>query len=462
MVSTGHRECLGMFPGNYALTPDEGNMLADYLVQGGNLYMEGGDTWYFDTQTAVHGMFNINAINDGADDLNHILGISGTFTSGMNFNYSGENSWVDHIVPIAPAFSIFENDSPLYETGIAYNEGTYNTIGTSFEFGGLDDGILPSTSENLMSQYLDFFKEGTTFANKIDLTFEGYNIYRNNQKLNGTPVTDTFYIDNELSSGTYIYHATTVYEEGESEASVRDTVILSLPQLDLKVFLDGPFNGTDMNTGLLNELPLSQPYNATPWHYYGTEAVVSIPNPDIVDWILVELRDTTEASLATSQTVVARQACFLLKDGSIVATNGSNLPLFTYSPVNSIFVVIWHRNSIGIMSALPLVEIGGKYSYDFTVGSEKVYGGANAHKEIGPGMWGMTGADGNADGQINNGDKNDVWSIEAGSGGYLSGDFNLDTQVNNGDKNDIWIPNTGSGGQVPDFSGQVYKCYIPE
>ncbi|MCD4677782.1 MAG: hypothetical protein K8S18_17565, partial [Desulfobacula sp.] len=112
-------------------------------------------------------------------------------------------------------------------------------------------------------------------------------------------------------------------------------------------------------------------------------------------------------------------------------------------------------------------ETGGIYSYDFTTGSGQVYGGANAHKEIGPGTWGMTGADGNADGQVNNGDKIDVWSLQAGSGGYLTGDFNLDSQVNNGDKNDVWIPNTGSGGQVPDFSGgsfvkQGYKCHVPQ
>lgn len=221
--------------------------------------------------------------------------------------------------------------------------------------------------------------------------------------------------------------------------------------LDLTVFLEGPFNGTEMNT-ILNSgghVPLSQPYNSAPWNYPGTESVVSIPNTDIVDWILVELRDTTQASMATSQTIVARQACFLLKDGSIVSTDGSSFPLFTYSPVNSLFAVIWHRNSIGIMSANPLYETRGIYSYDFTSGAGQVYGGIQAHKEIAPGIWGMIGADGNADGQINNGDKNDVWSPQAGTGGYKAGDFNLDSQVNNGDKNDVWVPNTGMGGQVP-------------
>ena len=102
------------------------------------------------------------------------------------------------------------------------------------------------------------------------------------------------------------------------------------------------------------------------------------------------------------------------------------------------------------MSAVPLVENGGIYSYDFTTGAGQVHGSSLAHKQIATGIWGMAAADGNADGQINNGDKNDVWVVQAGASGYMAGDFNMDSQVNNGDKNDRWVPNTGMGGQVPD------------
>ena len=62
--------------------------------------------------------------------------------------------------------------------------------------------------------------------------------------------------------------------------------------LDLKVFLEWPFNDTTMNTVLnaQNLIPLTQPFNVAPWNYAGTELVSSIPNPDIVDRVLVELR----------------------------------------------------------------------------------------------------------------------------------------------------------------------------
>jgi len=62
----------------------------------------------------------------------------------------------------------------------------------------------------------------------------------------------------------------------------------------------------------------------------------------------------------------------------------------------------------------------------------------------------MIGGDGNADNQIGNADKNDVWEAQAGGSGYLSGDFSLDGQCNNSDKVEVWAPNSGSGGQVPD------------
>jgi len=72
--------CLGIFSDNHVLTASQGQALADYLNDGGSLYMEGGDTWYYDNQTAVHPMSNIQGLSDGGSDLSNILGQSGTFT----------------------------------------------------------------------------------------------------------------------------------------------------------------------------------------------------------------------------------------------------------------------------------------------------------------------------------------------------------------------------------------------
>ncbi len=149
--------CLGLYPNNHELTPDEGQALAEYLDNGGQLYMEGGDTWAYDSATAVHPYFNINGLSDGAGDAGPIQGASGTFTEGMLFNYQGANSYIDHIAPLGSAFAIFLNVTPAYINGIAYDGGSYRTIGTSFEFGSLVDGASPSTKEELLAEIMDFF-----------------------------------------------------------------------------------------------------------------------------------------------------------------------------------------------------------------------------------------------------------------------------------------------------------------
>jgi PKD repeat protein len=149
--------CLGIYSTNHVLSSSEGQALADYLNNGGALYMEGGDTWYYDASTAVHSMFGINATSDGSGDMGTVQGQTGTFTEGMSFNYSGENNWMDHIEATGSAFKILQNQSPSYGTGVAYDAGNYKTIGASHEFGGLDDGSSPSTKQELMMKYLVFF-----------------------------------------------------------------------------------------------------------------------------------------------------------------------------------------------------------------------------------------------------------------------------------------------------------------
>ncbi|MBU2652628.1 MAG: T9SS type A sorting domain-containing protein, partial [Bacteroidetes bacterium] len=148
--------CLGVYSENHVLSENEGQALFDYLENGGRLYMEGGDTWYYDDITPVHPLFGIQGTEDGDGDLGTILGQDGTFTAEMTFAYSGDNNWIDHLAPISPAFVIFENVSPQYNCAIANDvEQNYKTIGSSFEFGGLDDGT--TTKDELMIQYLEFF-----------------------------------------------------------------------------------------------------------------------------------------------------------------------------------------------------------------------------------------------------------------------------------------------------------------
>ncbi|MCD4663970.1 MAG: hypothetical protein K8R68_01790, partial [Bacteroidales bacterium] len=221
--------------------------------------------------------------------------------------------------------------------------------------------------------------------------------------------------------------------------------------LDLKVFLEGPYNGTVMETDLNsgNYIPLDHPYSGTPWNYSGTEYVNSIPNTNIVDWILVELRETSgDPSTSTSGTMIAQQTGFILKDGIIVATDGANMMHFDVFITQNLYVVIWHRNHLAIMSSGPLPNIGGTYSWNFTTGSGQAYG-TNAQKSLGGSIYGMYAGDGDANGTVETVDKSTVWSPQVGLKGYYSGDFDMNGQVMNQDKNDMWYGNLNEQTQVP-------------
>ena len=152
--------CLGIYSSNHTLTGDEGDTLKAYLDGGGNLYMEGGDTWYYDTQTSVHPYFGITSDSDGSGDLGTLIGQPGTFADGYSFSYSGDNSYIDHISPDTSnhpnALLIFKNQSPEYGCMVSNEENNYKTIGASFEFGGLSDSGN-NTKSNLMKNILSFF-----------------------------------------------------------------------------------------------------------------------------------------------------------------------------------------------------------------------------------------------------------------------------------------------------------------
>jgi hypothetical protein len=149
---------LGIYPNNHVLTNEDALVLKNYLDAGGNVYMEGGDTWYYDTQTVVHPYFNINATSDGSSDLNNVQGQTGTVYENMNFAYNGENSFMDHIEAQGTSQRILLNPSTSSGVGVAYDADIYKTIGTSFELGGLVDATSPSTKKELVDKIFEYFE----------------------------------------------------------------------------------------------------------------------------------------------------------------------------------------------------------------------------------------------------------------------------------------------------------------
>ena len=244
---------------------------------------------------------------------------------------------------------------------------------------------------------------------------------------------------------------------------------------ELTVLLEGPYDAAGTMFQTLNSggyIPLNQPYNpslpyygnvAPKWLYAGTESVAAIPT-DVVDWVVVQVRDAADGASASSATIEAEQAAFVLADGSIVGLDGmSRLGFAGVTIDNGLFMVVYHRNHLGVMSATALTNVGGFYDYDFSSAETQVYGGANGHKDLGDGYWGMIAADGDANGLIQATDETGAWKTDLGASGYLGGDFDMNGLGQGTDETGYWVPNLGGGGQVPAKASDTgYQSQIPK
>lgn len=215
------------------------------------------------------------------------------------------------------------------------------------------------------------------------------------------------------------------------------------------VFLEGAYNGTNLNKSINSQIPLSQPYSNN-GHSGGIAA--SVP-ANAVDWVLVELREAGSAAAALNSTKVGSAAGFLMNDGSIKAVDGSsNLTVsLTGNTGADFFVVIYHRNHLPIMSASAISESSSVYSINFTSTSANTYQTTTALVSLSGGKFGMPAGDADGDGDVGATDLT-TWRSQNGAifnYANTKGDFNLDGEINAADRNDFQQKNNSKTSQVP-------------
>jgi len=244
-----------------------------------------------------------------------------------------------------------------------------------------------------------------------------------------------------------------------------------------KTFLQGAYqSGSAMNTAINSLIPGAQPYNVDPWNYPGIESLNSIPL-NMVDWVLVELRDPANPAI-----LVSRRAGVLLSNGDITDTNLITSVAFSEVPVGDYFLCIHHRNHLPVMTANP-IPFPNTIAYDFsdTLNFPPYGGGVDALIELEPGIFGMIAGDVNKDRTIKySGPNNDRGLVlqhivnESGSTnittidtGYHDEDINMDSIVKySGPGNDpsLIIQNlvglTGSTAITSVFSSPVPKEFV--
>jgi hypothetical protein len=369
-----------------------------------------------------------------------------------------------------------DNDSLFFRTLYEYQQMYKDSVATGIDFRNVCQDVSGNDFTDFFDQW--YFGEGfpifdLTWSQQVDTIF--LEVHQSTStaitplfktpmeyKISWTGGDTTIRVFQETNDTIYKFIVSNEITDIEIDPNnwiLNQENVTHKYYIDLKVFLQGPFDtiAGEMTTNLnAAQIPLSQPYNVTPWNYQGTETVSSIQNGNIVDWVLIELRDTTDATLATGNTIIDRQAAFLMKNGYVIGMDGNNTNFGAYSftsvaDINdSLFIAIKHRNHLGVISAYPLIYNKGIYSFDFSTGSENVFGGASGYNELSPGIWGMVSGNGDANGIIDANDKTISWEIQAGESGYFQGDYNMDSQIENKDKDDFWFFNINKQSQVPE------------
>ena len=130
--------------------------------------------------------------------------------------------------------------------------------------------------------------------------------------------------------------------------SVRETEVFWANQIGAKIHLQGPWDAVSQEMSVAlnqsSQLPLEQPYSSFPWNYNGWECVETMPG-DVVDWVLVEIRDPSDRN-----NILKRKACLLRNDGVIVDVFGEEGIDFGLSNYEAAYVCVIHRNHHGVMT----------------------------------------------------------------------------------------------------------------
>jgi GEVED domain/Metallo-peptidase family M12/Fibronectin type III domain len=177
-----------------------------------------------------------------------------------------------------------------------------------------------------------------------------------------------------------------------------------------KVFLEGAYNlasgwmRDDLRAN--NKLPTSQPFStltfsgtiainsSSPSTHSGSETinagVLSVTGSNaIVDWVLVELRNSDNASI-----IVSSRAALLQRDGDVVDMDGVSPISFVGVPIANYHIAIRHRIHLPIRTVSPIVFTTASYTtpinIDFTNASNAL---ALKMKQMTNGKYALFGGD---------------------------------------------------------------------
>lgn len=349
---------------------------------------------------------------------------------------------------LGQATILFDKNEPI-ETNIHYN---------------VIDAVAPTSQIDSLPDLIDTTAFTISWIGADDPGGSGLKVYSLYVAENAGPyllyqsnLIDTSLVFKGRKGDTYSFYTRAIDNTGNIEkpkpgvsVTIKDDLLLAA-----KVILQGPYDGGEQlmrdDLRVQGKIPLLEPYldfgfvTATGQEKIDTSILLNIGPNAIIDWIFVELRNAKDYSI-----VEATRSALLQRDGDIVDLDGISPVIFFNLKPDEYFVVIRHRNHLGIRSSQPVSLSSIATSYDFTAVLSQAAGTTPLH-DLGNGKFGLYAGNANFDAQINAVDKNTFWRVQNGQPyvyGISIADFNMDGTVNAVDKNSYWRINNSIVEQI--------------
>jgi hypothetical protein len=256
----------------------------------------------------------------------------------------------------------------VYRPAFVTSTGTYSSANIGVRVLAAVDANKPPMISDYLAAHWPVTKTGITGTVSITGQYADADISGTEANLRGY-----FFNGTDWSSAS----------EAHDAALNRITAPISLASGDIfgmdkfvltkaKVFLQGAYNtGTGLMSDALrtpsNLIPLSDPYRAAPFSGNFTHvnnaitetanasvfADQTLINDNIVDWVFLELRNST---VSPGNTILQTRSALLKRDGSIVDIDGVSPVTFNNTVNGNYTVAVRHRNHLGI-SADPATNL---------------------------------------------------------------------------------------------------------
>lgn len=314
------------------------------------------------------------------------IGTSLTFTSGKiktaNFNLTLANvatfsgAGTSKFIETTGTGQVFKeltanvssNEIPVgagtsYRPAFLTTSGTYSSAKIGVRVLAVSDPNKPPKLSDYITAYWPITKTGITGT----VTVAGQYIDAGDISAGGAEANLRGYYFNGAdwsSSGETHNNATNQISAPITAASGDLTALDKFDLLKARVFLQGPYNSTlslmsDALRTPTNLIPLSDPYRTAPYSSSFTHVANAITevaagsvfgnqasaNDNIVDWVFLELRNTT---VSPGNTVLQTRSALVQRDGDIVDIDGVSPITFNKVASTNYTIAVRHRNHLGL------------------------------------------------------------------------------------------------------------------